>query len=68
MLAKAIEKLEYDFVFFGMASTDGSMGVMPALVAERLGLPAVTLGSEISVDGVSIISQDQDMDVILKWF
>ncbi|GAA2082157.1 electron transfer flavoprotein subunit beta/FixA family protein [Aeromicrobium halocynthiae] len=61
VLAKAIEKLEYDFVFFGMASTDGSMGVMPALVAERLGLPAVTLGSEISVDGDAVtIRRDGD--------
>ena len=30
-----------------MASTDGSMGVVPAMLAERLGVPAVTLGSEV---------------------
>jgi len=50
VLAKAIEKLEYDLVFFGMASTDGVMGVVPTLVAERLGLPAVTFASEVNVD------------------
>ncbi|MGJ9414159.1 electron transfer flavoprotein subunit beta/FixA family protein [Aeromicrobium sp. CF4.19] len=61
VLAKAIEKLDYDMVFFGMASTDGSMGVVPTLVAERLGLPAVTLGSEITVDGDSVtIRRDGD--------
>ncbi|WP_374999767.1 electron transfer flavoprotein subunit beta/FixA family protein [Aeromicrobium sp. CTD01-1L150] len=61
VLAKAIEKTEYDLVFFGMASTDGGLGVVPTLVAERLGLPAVTLGSEVTVDGDSItIRRDGD--------
>jgi electron transfer flavoprotein beta subunit len=35
VLAKAIEKAGYDLVVSGMASTDGTMGVVPALVAER---------------------------------
>lgn len=62
VLAKALEKLEYDFVFFGMASTDGGMGVVPTLVAERLGLPAVTLGGEITVDGDTVtIKRDSDV-------
>ena len=61
VLAKAIEKLEYDLVFFGMASTDGAMGVMPTLVAERLGLPAVTLGGEVSLEGDTLkIRRDSD--------
>ena len=38
VLAKAIEKLDYDLVFFGMASTDGGLGVVPTLVAERLAI------------------------------
>ena len=29
----------HDLVVFGMASTDGAMGVVPAMLAERLGLP-----------------------------
>jgi electron transfer flavoprotein beta subunit len=61
VLAKAIEKLEYDLVMFGMASTDGSMGIVPTLVAERLGLPAITYGSEITVDGSTVtIRRDGD--------
>lgn len=61
VLAKAIEKLEYDLVFFGMASTDGGMGVVPTLVAERLGLPAVTFASEVTVDGETVrIRRDGD--------
>ncbi|MCH6159089.1 electron transfer flavoprotein subunit beta/FixA family protein [Streptomyces marispadix] len=49
VLAKAIEKTGYDLVVCGMASTDGTMGVLPALLAERLGVPQVTLLSEVSV-------------------
>lgn len=61
VLAKAIEKLDYDMVFFGMASTDGGLGVVPTLVAERLGLPAVTYASEITVDGDTVkIRRDGD--------
>ncbi|MBW1602092.1 electron transfer flavoprotein subunit beta/FixA family protein [Streptomyces sp. JJ66] len=51
VLAKAIEETGYDLVICGMASTDGTMGVLPALLAERLGVPQVTLLSEVAVEG-----------------
>ncbi|MFI6944588.1 electron transfer flavoprotein subunit beta/FixA family protein [Streptomyces sp. NPDC050422] len=51
VLAKAVEATGYDLVISGMASTDGTMGVVPALLAERLGVPQVTLLSEVSVEG-----------------
>ncbi|WP_256106489.1 electron transfer flavoprotein subunit beta/FixA family protein [Streptomyces sp. ODS05-4] len=51
VLAKAIEKTGYDLVVCGMASTDGVMGVLPAILAERLGVPQVTLLSEVKVEG-----------------
>jgi electron transfer flavoprotein beta subunit len=51
VLARAVEKTGYDLVVCGMASTDGTMGVLPALLAERLGVPQVTLLSEVSVEG-----------------
>jgi electron transfer flavoprotein beta subunit len=54
VLAKAIEKTGYDLVVCGMASTDGTMGVLPAMIAERLGVPQVTLLSEVSVDGGTV--------------
>ncbi|MET7377274.1 electron transfer flavoprotein subunit beta/FixA family protein [Streptomyces sp. NPDC005526] len=61
VLAKAIEKAGYDLVISGMASTDGTMGVVPALVAERLGVPQVTLLSEVSVeDGTVTGRRDGD--------
>ncbi|MBD9734788.1 electron transfer flavoprotein subunit beta/FixA family protein [Streptomyces sp. H28] len=61
VLAKAIEKAGYDLVLSGMASTDGAMGVVPALLAERLGVPQVTLLSEVSVaDGTVKGRRDGD--------
>jgi electron transfer flavoprotein beta subunit len=54
VLANAIKKLEVDLVLCGMASTDASMGVVPAMIAERLGLPQVTLASELTVDGSTV--------------
>ncbi|MGW4810001.1 electron transfer flavoprotein subunit beta/FixA family protein, partial [Kitasatospora sp. NPDC004272] len=51
VLAAALEKTGYDLVVCGMASTDGVMGVLPALLAERLGVPQATLLSEVSVAG-----------------
>ena len=62
VLAEAIKKLDYDLLFFGMTSTDGGMGVVPTLVAERLGIPAVTFASEVTVDGDTVkIRRDGDV-------
>ncbi len=61
VLAEALKKLDYDLIVFGMASTDGGMGVVPAMVAERLGLPAITYGSEVTANGSSLtIRRDED--------
>src|SRR3954465_1815646 len=65
VLAEAISKIgaeeAWDLVVCGMASTDGSMGVVPAMLGERLGAPALTLGSEVVVDGSTVrIRRDGD--------
>ncbi len=61
VLAKAIERIDADLVMCGMASTDGSMSVVPAMLAERLGRPQVTFASQVSVDGDTIrIRRDGD--------
>jgi electron transfer flavoprotein beta subunit len=65
VLAKAIEKLgaetPVDLVLTGMASTDGTMSVVPAMLAERLSLPQVTYASEVAVSGGSVtIRRDGD--------
>ena len=49
LLAEAIKKAGPDLVICGMASTDGSMGVVSTMIAERLGWPAATLGATLSV-------------------
>jgi electron transfer flavoprotein beta subunit len=54
VLAKALERTGFDLVLCGMASTDGSMSVVPAMIAERLGLSQVTFASEVSVDGTTV--------------
>jgi len=54
VLAKAVEHTGYDLVVTGMASTDGTMGVLPALLAERLGIPQLTLLSEVKVENGTV--------------
>ncbi|GAB3786833.1 electron transfer flavoprotein subunit beta/FixA family protein [Nocardioides ungokensis] len=62
VLAKAIEKAgSPDVVMCGMASTDASGGVVPAMLAERLGLPQVTLASVVEAQGDQVrIKRDGD--------
>jgi len=55
VLAEAIKKIGVpDLVICGMASTDGAMGVVPAMLAERLDLPQVTLASQLETQGDQI--------------
>jgi len=63
ILAAAVKKIgSPDLILTGMASTDGSMGVVPAMLAERLGLPQVTLASELTVEGGTVtIRRDGDL-------
>jgi electron transfer flavoprotein beta subunit len=62
ILAEAISRAAPDLVICGMASTDGTMGVIPAMIAERLGWPAATLGATLSVaDGQVTIRRDDDL-------
>jgi electron transfer flavoprotein beta subunit len=68
VLARAIEKIGaesegsgWDIVLCGMASTDGSMSVVPAMLAERLDAPQVTMGSEVTLEGSTVtIRRDGD--------
>nr|WP_179667370.1 electron transfer flavoprotein subunit beta/FixA family protein [Nocardioides thalensis] len=62
VLAKAIEKIgRPDLVMCGMASTDAGMSVVPAMLAERLDLPQVTLASVVETQGDQVrIKRDGD--------
>jgi electron transfer flavoprotein beta subunit len=65
VLAKAIEKAgaesKVDLVVCGMASTDGAGMVVPAMLAERLDLPQVTMASVIESQGDQVrVKRDGD--------
>jgi electron transfer flavoprotein beta subunit len=64
VLAEAVKKATDgapQLVITGMSSTDGVMGVVPAMLAERLGLPQVTYASELTLgDGTVTIRRDGD--------
>ncbi len=52
VLAKAVEKIgNPDLVICGMASTDGGMSVVPAMLAERLDVAQITLASVLETQG-----------------
>ena len=59
-LAKAIDKAGgFDLVLLGSESSDARMSVVPAMLAERLGLPQLTFAKEVTintVDGTTKIS------------
>jgi electron transfer flavoprotein beta subunit len=65
VLAKAVEKAggdaAPDLIVCGMASTDGEMSVVPAMLAERLNLPQVTLAGVVETQGDQVrIKRDGD--------
>src|ERR1700753_2502238 len=53
-LAEALKVVGFDLVVFGCESTDAKTGLVPAMVAERLGVPQLTLASKVSVDGDTV--------------
>lgn len=61
ILAKALEKVGFDLVLTGFASTDGEMSVVPTMVADRLGINTAAFAGELSVDGDTVtIRRDGD--------
>src|SRR5260370_353236 len=50
----AMKEAGFDVVITGPESTDGRMGVMAAMLAERLGVPQVSLASKVEMDGSAI--------------
>jgi electron transfer flavoprotein beta subunit len=65
VLAKAVEKAasesKVDLVMCGMASTDAAMSVVPAMLAERLSWPQVTMASKVESQGDQVrIQRDGD--------
>jgi electron transfer flavoprotein beta subunit len=54
VLAQVLRQAGFDLVILGSESTDARTGVVPAMLAERLGVPQLTLASKVDVDGGSV--------------
>ena len=50
-LARVLSDTGFDLVICGSESTDARMGVMAAMLAERLGVPQASLASKVEIDG-----------------
>ena len=66
-LAQVLTQTGFDLVICGSESTDARMGVMAAMLAERLGVPQVSLASKVEIDGSAIrirrVSEDGYFEV-----
>jgi electron transfer flavoprotein beta subunit len=54
VIAKALEGREWDLVLFGNQSTDARTCLVPAAVAEILGVPSLTYARHLEVDGDTV--------------
>ena len=66
-LAQVLKETGFDLVICGSESTDARMGVMASMLAERLGVPQVSLASKVEVDGSALrirrVSEDGYFEV-----
>lgn len=61
VLAAAIAEEGYDLVIAGTESTDGYSGVVPQMIAELLGVPALTYATAVSADGSTVTINRQTL-------
>jgi electron transfer flavoprotein beta subunit len=62
VLAAALRRLGPDLVVCGAASADGGLGVMAALLAERLGVPHLSGLRTLAVTGTTVTGERQTED------
>ncbi|MBS3939551.1 MAG: electron transfer flavoprotein subunit beta/FixA family protein [Actinobacteria bacterium] len=66
-IAKALEGEEFDLVIFGNQATDSRTSIVPAAVAEILGLPSLTYARHLEVDGDKVVvhrEHEEGYDVV----
>jgi len=51
VIAAALGQLEYDLILCGAEATDAQLSVMPALLAERLGVPQLSGARKVTIEG-----------------
>jgi electron transfer flavoprotein beta subunit len=54
VLAEALKQTGFDLVILGSESTDARTGVLPAMLAERLGVPQLTLAQAVDIAGTEV--------------
>jgi len=54
VLAEVLKSTGFDLVILGSESTDARTGLVPAMLAERLGVPQLTLASTVDVSGSEV--------------
>ncbi|HTP17642.1 MAG TPA: electron transfer flavoprotein subunit beta/FixA family protein [Streptosporangiaceae bacterium] len=54
VIARVLGRIGFDLVILGSESTDARMGAMAAMLAERLGVPQLSLASQVEIDGTSV--------------
>ena len=61
VLAAALGQLEYDLILCGAEATDSQMSVMPALLAERLGIAQLSGARKLTVEcGRALVERQTD--------
>jgi len=56
-LAAALRTLNADLIITGNEATDGRTASMPGMLAERLGLPAITSVVSVEIDGTTVSAE-----------
>jgi electron transfer flavoprotein beta subunit len=59
VIAQALTRIGFDLVILGSESTDARMGVLAAMLSERLGAPQMSLAGQVEIDGPAIRIQRQ---------
>ena len=54
VLAEVLKQAGFDLVILGSESTDARTGMVPAMLAERLGVPQLTLASQVDISGSEV--------------
>ena len=53
-LAAVLQSIGFDLVILGSESTDARTGMIPAMLAERLGVPQLTLANKVDISGTDV--------------
>ncbi len=53
-MAAVLKSIGFDLVILGSESTDARTGMLPAMLAERLGVPQLTLASKVDISGSEV--------------